>query len=171
MRASAAGQSFSNSGTKSEVVAHIDRAFGPWLDRLLGRLGVTDTAAAESIGVARQTFAKHLEAGKSPRIAWLYMLPEIVRVAIAADLVGDEYAVVKRSDVKASAHDDFARFGAITAKTSSLTATYAQHLSDGIVDIVEERELREKFVEVINEAQSQVHAIDARQRGLRAVAS
>jgi hypothetical protein len=171
MRASAAGQTFSNSGTKSEATASIDTHFGPWLKRVMGRLGATDTACAEAIGVARQTFAKHLDAGKSPRVSWLYMLPEIVRVAIAQDIVGDEYAVVKRSDVKASAHDDFARFGAITAKTSSLTATYAQHLSDGVVDIVEERELREKFVEVINEAQSQVHAIDARQRGLRAVAS
>lgn len=170
MRTSAAGQTLSGSATKSETVAQIDRAVGPWIDRLLGRLGVTDTAAAESIGVARQTFAKHLEPGKSPRPAWLYMLPDVVRVAIAQDIVGDEYVVVKRSDVSASASDDFTRFGAIHAKTSALTATFAEHLSDGKVDIVEEQALIAKYDEMIAEAQSHVHGMRARQKGLKVVA-
>jgi hypothetical protein len=171
MRASAAGQSFSASSTKSEIVARIDADFGPFLKRVMGRLGATDTACAEAIGVARQTFAKHLDAGKSPRVSWLYMLPEIVRVAIAQDIVGDEYVVVKRSDVSASASDDFTRFGAIHAKTSALTATFAEHLSDGKVDIVEEQALIAKYDEMIAEAQSHVHAMRARQKGLRVVGS
>lgn len=169
MRTSAVGRVFSETSSKSERVAEIDGHFGPFVERLLGKLGVTQTSASEAVGVARQTFAKALEAGKSPRISWLYMQSDAVRVAIASDLVGDEYVVVKRSDAEVSMRDHFARFGTITAKTSALTTTYARSLADGDVDIVEERELRDAFTEVITEAQSQVHAIDMRQRGLKVV--
>ncbi len=169
MRTSAVGRVFSNGHSKSERVAEIDGHFGPFVERLLGKLDVTQTAAAEALGVARQTFAKSLEAGKSPRIAWLYMLPEIVRVAIAQDLVGDEYVVVKRSDIGASTSDDFGRFSRITAKAAALTSTFANSLSDGRVDIVEERELLTRYDEVIAEAQSHVHAMKQRQSGLKVV--
>ena len=170
MRTSAADQSFSASRSKSETMARIESDFGPWLERLIGKLGVTQTEAAEAIGVARQTFAaKALTAGKLPRLSWLYALPEAVRVAIAADLVGDDYVVVKRTDADASTSDHFARFGRITTKAAALTTTYAKSLSDGQVDIVEEREVRDAIAEVVAEGQAQMHAIDERQRGLKVV--
>lgn len=169
MRTTAAGQTISNACTKSDLTARIDAAFGPFVERLLGRLGITQTEAAESIGVARQTFAKALEAGKSPRVSWLYALPEAARVELAADLAGDEYVVVRRASTEATTAEHFARFGAIASATSALTGEYAKALSDGDVDIVEERDVLVRLSAVRDEAEKQIRAIEARQRGLKVV--
>ena len=130
MRKRAAGQSFSADSTKSEKVATIDACFGPWLKRVLGSVGSTDTACSESVGVARQTFARCLDAGKSPRVSYLYMLPEPVRVAVAADIAGEGYTAVclPTASSSASTIDAVAR---VHRASASVTARGMQIVAAG----------------------------------------
>lgn len=153
---------------RSDFKAEISRA----LRAALAHCDMIQADLADECGVSPTLVGKWLDANReeTPSLADLAMFrPELAQAMYPLLTRSHGVTLVKRVAADATTADHFVRFSELATLTASVTTEYASALSDGHVDLVEEKRVASAITKLRDAADSHLCAIGARQRGLKAV--
>lgn len=141
----AVGQSLEGH-TSRRVRELVEQHAGPFLERLIARMGYTHTDVAEAMDVSRQTLDQYLRGPSGKRgarltMGVLYTLPLPIRALFAEDLVGPTHMVVERPHASSAPADRRWLTRMLRGHTDALTKA-VDHGDDDRFSRAESAELR-----------------------------
>lgn len=127
-----------------ERMSALDATFGPFVERVLGRLGIRHAEAAQHVGITRQTFEKSLQPGKVMRATFLYALPIAARIEVVEDMLGESHAVVELPAPHDRGECDMRFLAGAVRQVSDAVSTTLEHATDGHLSRSEGAEIEQR---------------------------